>query len=121
MKIKLDICKKICNECPFKIGAVKGYIDYHTPEEILEKMQFEFPFSCHLQRGDDPDENMRKIHSGEQQVCRGFVATADKSCKLFGQNPIYGKELRRLQDTITEEDLKQVYSKWDWLKYHEFY
>lgn len=117
--IKLTICKKICGQCPFKTTSLQGYLDYHTTDEILESLQLEVPFSCHLQRKDDMNTNWKEVENGTQNVCRGYIAMASKSCKLFGQHPIYGKEMLRLQKEINEEDKKEVFNKWDWKKYHE--
>lgn len=117
--MKLTICKKMCGECPFLKDSAQGYLDYHDPQEILDDMNRDIPFSCHLQRADDPQLNAEELENGNQNVCRGYVATASKSAKLFGQHPFYGKQMRGLQDTITAADKDQVLNKWDWLKYHD--
>lgn len=116
--MKLTICKKICKECPFRKDSVKGYLDYHQPDDVLNDMNRDIPFSCHLQRKDDPDQNLEELENGTQNVCRGFVATASKSCKQFGQHPYYGQEMRKIQNEITEADKDLVMNKWDWLKHH---
>lgn len=117
--MNLTICAKICRECPFSKNAIRGYLDYHTPEEILDAMNRDLPFSCHMQRGDDPEKNMKELLAGKQKVCRGFVAAASKSCKRFGQHPYYGKEMRKLQELITDQDKEEVLTKWQWTEYHK--
>ncbi len=118
--MKLTICKKICKECPFTFKSVKGWLgEVHTVDEIIEDMNRDIPFSCHLQRKDNDEDNIGQLMNGEQNVCRGYVASASCSAKQFGQHPIYGKQMRELQKEITEEDRNLVMNKWTFKKYHE--
>lgn len=118
--MELTVCKKMCNECPFRTNSPNGWLGSHTIEEIQNSIQFEGLFSCHKQRGDDQYENEQKILSGEHNICRGFMLSAKKSCKVFGQNPNTRAELRRLQEELnpTEEELENTLSKWDFAKHH---
>jgi hypothetical protein len=113
----MKVCAKICNECPFRKDAPKGWLGPHTVEELLDAQQFEFPFSCHKLREDDSTE--ADIIQGRLKICRGFVASASASFKLFGQHPIYGKALRTLQDTITDEDKELVLDRRGFAAHHD--
>jgi len=96
---------------------LRGWLGPHSIEEIMDTMQFEGLFSCHLHRGDDSSN--QDIVDGKIPICRGFLASASASCKLFGQNRDYGKKLRQLQDQITEEDQAKVLTKWDFREHHD--
>ncbi len=114
------ICKQVCNDCPFGKKSTKGWLGPYSVKEIQDAIQFEYLFGCHKQLGDDPSENRKKIESGEINMCRGFMLSAEKSCKLFGQNPNTGKELRELQDNLnpTKKELENTLSKWEFAKHH---
>lgn len=117
--MKLEICKKICKECPFAIGSPPGWLGPHNSQDIIEDMNRDIPFSCHLIRGDNEDENIEKMLSGQHKICRGYVSCASKSAKLFGQHPTYGIQMKSLQNEITQLDKDLVFTKWDFLKYHK--
>lgn len=114
----LKICPKICKECPFSNKSSSGWLGPWKVEEIMDFQQFEGLFGCHLHLTDDEEENCRKIEVGEIPICRGYIASADKSCKVFGQNPITGKSLYKLQEQITEEDKESVLSRPEFRKHH---
>lgn len=118
--MNLTACKKMCNECPFHKDSPAGWLGDHSIEEITNAIQFEQLFSCHKQRGESPALNRKEMENGDQNICRGFLLSATKSCKMFGQNPDTGKELRRLQDEleISDEERENVLSKWDFAKHH---
>lgn len=113
----MKLCKKICNECPFSQESMPGWLGPHDVNEILNAQQFETPFSCHKQRTDDT--KLEDIITGKIDICRGFVASASKSCKLFGQGSMFGQDLRNLQDEITEEDKELVLTRWDFRTHHK--
>lgn len=112
----MKICSKICKECPFSNKSMPGWLGPHSIEEILDSQQFEHPFSCHMQRTED--SSISDILTGELQICRGWVASATKSCKKFGQNPLY-PGLSELQNQIKPEELEGVLARWEFRKYHE--
>lgn len=115
----LTMCKAVCKVCPFKKDSMQGYLGPHTTEEILDVMQFDMPFACHPQRRDDPQETEALMLKGEVQICRGYVASASKSAKMFGQHPVFGKQMRDLQLEITAEDKEVVLNRWNFKKYHD--
>lgn len=121
--MELNVCNKVCKECPFRKKSLQGWLGSHTVDEILNSQQFEGLFSCHMQRGDDVKENERKILSGEQDICRGYILSASLSCKLFGQNPNTGAELLRLQreNPLTDQNREDLMDRWDFDKHHRKY
>lgn len=62
--MKLTVCKKVCNECPFRAKSLPGWLGSHTVDEIQNSIQFEGLFSCHKQRGPNQSENEEKIITG---------------------------------------------------------
>lgn len=113
----MKICKKICNQCPFSKDSAPGWLGPHTVEEILNSQQFEIPFSCHKKRKDD--STITDILNKKLQICRGWVASASKSFKLFGQHPQFGFVLKKLQDEITQEDKEAVLTRNEFQEYHD--
>lgn len=112
----MNICKKICNECPFRKTSLNGWLGHHDVEDIIKMQQNEYPFSCHMQRTDET--TLEDVIVGDIDVCRGFLASASESSKLYGQHPVYGQALRALQNDITDEDKKIVMNKWDFKEHH---
>jgi hypothetical protein len=102
--MNLTICTKLCNECPFSVNALKGWLGPHTIDAVIDTQDNEGLFSCHLAR----KENMTvdEIESGAVRMCRGYIASSTKSGIEFGDNQKYGKELRRLQLQVIAEDLE---------------
>ena len=119
--MNLTTCKKICKECPFRKDSANGWLGNHSIEDITHAMQYEQLFSCHMERDEDANLNKVLIEEGSQHICRGFLVSATKSCKLFGQNPDTGSELRRLQKelNITEEERESVLNKWEFIQHHD--
>lgn len=118
--MKLQICAKICKECPFTINSIQGWLGPHNAEDIIEDMNRDIPFSCHMMRSDDETDNQEKLINGEHLVCRGYIACAKRSAKQFSQHPVYGIQMLELQRQITEEDQNLVMNKWTFKKYHNF-
>lgn len=98
--MRLKTCKSVCNECPFKKDSLKGFLGDHSLESILECMDKEGLFSCHMERKNDETLNQILIESGKQSICRGFLISSLKSWKSFGKNPLTGLELLKLQRQI---------------------
>lgn len=118
--MNLTMCKKICKECPFDKKSPQGWLGPHEPEDIVEGINLEILFPCHMHINEENEESTNElIESGKIPICRGFLASASKSFKMFGGNPSTGSELRKLQKEITEEDKNQVLNKWEFLKHHK--
>lgn len=111
----MKTCEKICKECPFTNTSSPGWLGPHTVEDLKIYFQSEYPFSCHLHRTEDTTEE--DVIQGRIPVCRGFLASANKSCKLFGTNGKIGQELMKLQKTI-KEDSSKILAKWELEKHH---
>ena len=112
-----EMCKTICNECPFRNNSLPGWLGPHTAEEILGVQQREGLFTCHKTRVNQDAE----MGSKEIPICRGFIATASKSCKMFGSNPETGNGLKALQGEITPTDKALVLTRVEFKSYHEQY
>lgn len=123
MKLNLKTCERVCNECPFRKDSVPGWLGGFSVDDTLDAQQFEQLFSCHKTRVDDPEENQRKVESGEIPICRGFLISAKLSCKIFGQHPITGKALYKLQDglVISDDEKSLILTIWKFREYHEQY
>lgn len=100
--MKLTVCSKLCVECPFSKNSLKGWLGAHTLDDIVECQENEDLFSCHMARKEDMCAE--DIESGKVKICRGYVASATKSNKIFGEDTENGPELMRLQKLIREED-----------------
>lgn len=119
--MELKVCKKLCNECPFTNNSLPGWLGEATVQETLDAMQFETLFSCHKTRQhEDPNKNLYEVMTGQQPICRGFVLSAKKSCKMFGQHPVNGAALKELQNQIelTEEEREVILTRWEFKDYH---
>lgn len=118
--MKLKACKKVCNQCPFKNNSIKGWLGSHTIQDIQLSLQFELLYSCHKQRTNNEELNKKLVEEGKHKICRGFLISASKSCKLFGQNPFTGSELKRLQNEleISKEENETILNKWEFQKHH---
>lgn len=118
--MKLSICKKICNACPFSNSSLNGWLGSHTIEEIQDCMSREGLFSCHKTRGEDAMKNLEMIISGEQPICRGYIISSIISCKQFGSNINYGDELLRLQkeNPPTPEEREKIMPIWEFKEHH---
>lgn len=100
--MKLNVCAKLCKECPFSANSPKGWLGSHSLRGVLDAQNDEKLFSCHLARKEDMTGD--EIGSGQVKICRGYVASATKSGITFGDDEINGPELQRLQQLITSED-----------------
>ena len=115
----MEIRKSICNECPFSKGSLKGWLGGEAVEDTLNCMQFDQAFSCHMHRTEETHQG--DIWVGDLPICRGFMMSAKKSCKMFGQmitvDSILLKDLQKRTD-FSSEELEQVLSKQEFRKHH---
>lgn len=115
----MKVCAKVCKECPFRKDSLRGWLGHHSIDEILDSIQWEIPFSCHMTRTDETTNE--DIIEGRTPICRGFIASANKSCKMFGQNPQF-PQLRELQKQVkseAKEDASEILAKWEFREYHD--
>lgn len=107
------VLNKICKECPFVNTSAPGWLGPHTIGDLKLFIDSEYPFSCHLHRNDETTE--KDVIEGKIPVCRGFLASSNKSCKLF-INP----ELKKLQKEV-KENTEHILAKWELEKHHTQY
>ncbi len=117
--MKLTVCKKICNECPFSKSAIKGWLGQHSLQGILDAQLDEKLFSCHLQRKEGMTNT--DIESGEIKICRGYLVSSSKSDITFGNNPETGGALEKLQQLVASEnreDRDSILSRQEFERHH---
>jgi len=101
--MKLDVCPKICLECPFSKNSPRGWLGPHSLQGVLDAQQAGKLFSCHLQRKEGM--TTEDITSGEVKICRGFLASALKSGIKYDEIPAEASQaLAVLQQKILEEN-----------------
>lgn len=110
-------CEKICKECPFSKNSLPGYLADYSTQDILNVMQWEWAFICHLMIDEDMtwDVAKKKILDGEKKMCRGFVESIIKSC----QSPKHSDLLKACIAEVREKGLSdESMAKWDFVKHH---
>ena len=115
----MNMCEKICRECPFAKKSAPGWLGPHTVKSLMGMMQMEHLFACHKQIKDDTREI--DLIRGNVQLCRGFVASATKSHKMFGSHINNGRDLRLLQLEITGKEMETVLDRREFREHHEKY
>lgn len=116
----MKVCSRVCNECPFSSNSLPGYLGPHATNDIIQMMNFEHPFSCHLHR--DEETTYDDIKNGLVPVCRGFMVSASLSCKMFGGSLEFGSDLKRIQDQVKKDMIEKegsILNKVDFIKYHK--
>lgn len=116
--MSLNVCSKLCGECPFSKNSAKGWLADYTPQDIQNFMNGEALFPCHkMVEGDEltQAEVKEKILSGELKLCRGYVESMVKSCKM----PKFNKILLEARALVKEEGLSaDSMSIFEFIKYH---
>jgi len=97
----LNICKKICSECPFTSSSPTGWLGPHSLEDVINTQQKGELFSCHLLRKEEMSR--QDIESGAVRICRGYIASATKSGVDFGDETETRKALSILQNLVIDE------------------
>jgi|APHig6443718053_1056840.scaffolds.fasta_scaffold77217_1 hypothetical protein len=109
------ICKNVCNECPFRKNALKGYFGQENNisylDDILQMWIQEKPFPCHLKIKKYYIFDDIKLH--KIPICRGYISMYKNSLKIPRD-----KNLRNLVDSITMEEAKQYLSIWEFKSHH---
>lgn len=106
--------KETCKECPFIRGCAPGWLGPHSTDEIMAHFSFELSFSCHMER--TRKTTPEDVGAGRISICRGFLASANKSGKRFRN-----KRLFDLQEKVKSEGLEvdeEVLAQWDFVDYH---
>ena len=106
----MKVCDKPCKECPFRVNSAPGWIGpYETPQDLLELIQYERPFPCHLTMGSDEDNGKAM----EEILCKGSVLYMRKMGKLPRSADLY-----RAVKAANGEDLSNILSLPDFISHH---
>ena len=108
----MKTCVKMCKECPFSNKSLPGYLGPHKLEDIINYKNTDYPFTCHMQRGDDVFEN----GADQIDVCKGYINWSVKVAHMF-KDP----ELRRLQQEVVREseDFKTTLGLMEFFNHHK--
>lgn len=100
----MNICSKLCGECPFSNKSIQGYLANYDVDDIKNFMDSEALFPCHKMMPDedlDQDEVQELIKNGELKLCRGYMESMIKSCKM----PKHNKTLSEAIALVKEQGL----------------
>ena len=117
-KNKVNLCPKICGECPFSNRSMKGFLADYEIEDFYKFMSSEVAFPCHMRMGEedvDAQEAEGKISNGEMTICRGYVESLIKS----GKSPKHSEILKKAIKQVKEDGLSdKTMSIFDFQKHH---
>ena len=75
-----DCTGRMCKKCPFKKGAIAGWLGpWSGPVELHQFVVGERPFPCHMTMGGD-DET---VHERDMTLCTGSMLYASGVAKKF--------------------------------------
>lgn len=113
----MNVCTKLCNECPFSKKSINGWLADYTVEDFQAFHRADAPFPCHMMTGDDMaiDEVEHAIRVGNLKLCRGYVESIIKSCKL-PTNPLLVKAVTLVKEQGLSEDSMPI---WEFKRHHE--
>jgi hypothetical protein len=114
----MNVCAKICKECPFSNQSLKGWLADYKDDDIIAIMRDEVSFPCHkLVNSDMTDLQADKlIKSGELKLCRGYVESIIKSAKSPFMNVELIKAIQYVRESGLSENSMPI---WEFKKYHE--
>lgn len=114
---ELQVCAKLCGDCPFANTSMKGFLADYTIEDFEAYQRGEFLLPCHKlmpQEGLSPEETMQQVKSGKLKLCRGYVESIIKSAKA----PI-DKSLSKAVKAVREQGLSdRSMSIFEFRKFH---
>ena len=99
-------CAKQCKECPFSKNSMQGWLSDYTGQDIINFMNAEASFPCHMQMTDgslDIEQTKEAIEKGEMKLCRGYVECVIKSAK----SPYKNEQLVEAIKLVKEEGLSE--------------
>lgn len=115
----MNICQKLCNECPFSKGSLPGWLSSYTIDDVSNFMSNEALFPCHLmikENNLNQAEVQHKLESGELKLCRGYLESMIKTCKM----PRYNKILTEARELVKQEGTSEnSMSMFEFKKHHE--
>ncbi|MFA6199234.1 MAG: hypothetical protein WC679_02345 [Bacteroidales bacterium] len=113
----IDICKKLCNDCPFSSKSMPGFLGGYTIDDIMQFMQFDALFPCHKFLQDDTQLSVVNsgVRRGEIPLCRGYGEMMIKSCKL-PKAPAFSQVLKEIKESgnISDDSM----SIFEFIKHH---
>jgi hypothetical protein len=114
----MNVCKKLCNDCPFSNKSAKGWLAEYSIDDIQQLQNQDALFPCHLMMTDGDmtqGEVNEAIINGEMKLCRGYVESLIKSCKMPRTNKLL-IEARALvkAEGVSEESM----SMYEFKNYH---
>lgn len=114
----INICSKLCGECPFSKNSPKGWLADYQPEDFAKFMHHEISFPCHLTTKENftPEEANEAVAKGELKLCRGYVESIVKSCKMIHDNPTLNKAVEMVKAEGTSENSMAI---WEFIKHHD--
>lgn len=109
-------CKTLCNECPFSCNSSKGWLAHYTVMDFKDFMNNEILFPCHKLVTVDMSliEASELIQQGKLRLCRGYVESMIKSCKL-PKNLEFQKVINQIK--VEELSYKSM-AIWDFTTHH---
>lgn len=117
----MNICKKLCNECPFSNKSIPGWLANYQSMDFKNMMDQEIMFPCHMTMSDGDltiEKAQIQIQNGNLKLCRGYIESMIKSAKM----PKYNKYLLEIRRKIKEEGVSEnSMSINEFLNYHNQY
>ena len=114
----MNICNKLCGECPFSKKSIKGFIANYSIDDFQQMMGHEISFPCHMSMDDegvDVDDVLGIIEKGEMKLCRGYIESIIKSAKM----PYHNKQIVEAVKLVKEQGLSEdSMSIWEFRKHH---
>jgi hypothetical protein len=114
----MNICSRLCNECPFSDKSINGWLADYKVEDFKTMMDQEVMFPCHMTMKEEDltiDEAQEKIINREIKLCRGYMESMIKSAKM----PKFNKYLLEARAKVKEEGVSDSsMSIHNFIKYH---
>ena len=114
----LNVCKSLCKECPFSNKSLNGWLADYTIEDFIQMQTQEVLFPCHMMLKEEMSvqQAQKAVEAGEIKLCRGYVESLIKSCKM----PKFNKLLIETRTNVKEEGLSEdSMGIWDFKTHHE--
>lgn len=68
----MEVCKKMCSECPFSRNSSGGWLGpFKEPKELHLTVMSELPFPCHKKM--DRDISFSEVGTKRYPLCRGAL------------------------------------------------
>ena len=107
----MEICKKPCDECPFREDSLPGWLSTYTAIELHTLVMNEFPFPCHMTHNDNLD--WEEAGKYETPLCGGALRYMRKNAKSPRR-----QDIAIHVNSLTQEDCKGILSTSDFFTHH---